>query len=393
MKKNHINKRVAFCGTRGLPANYGGFETAVDEITREFIINGYDVDVFSRLSSYKTELSSYGGRNLVYVKGSKSSKLDTFVSSIQTGIFLIKNRKKYDYIFWFNNANFPGILLTLLTRIPFSVNTDGLEWRRSKWTAPFKAYYFISTLIISILCKNLISDSKGIQEYYKKVFNKKTTFIPYGSPDFIEIDELKEENLLKKYQLEKNKYFLQITRFEPENNPLEIINSFKDSLLYKEGYKMILVGYKDSNEYSDQIKALDNKYGISVLNSIYDKDTLAVLRKNCFSYVHGNSVGGTNPALLEAMVYCKRILAIDINFSRDVLGAYGTYFNSNNLQQKFQDILLSEELSTQLKERAARNYNWQNVSKSYMRMVEGKSANYEDFLNKDLIEKITLLNS
>jgi len=173
---------VAFCGTRGVPACYGGFETAVDEISRRFAERGYDCVIFCRLSSGGRVVDRSEGRQLVYVRGSSRRSLETFVSSIQTGAHLLRYRRCYNHVFWFNNANLPGILLTRLARIPFSVNLDGLEWRRAKWSLPFKAYYFLSSFLILRLGGTLISDPLAIRSYYRETFRRETEFIPYGVP-------------------------------------------------------------------------------------------------------------------------------------------------------------------------------------------------------------------
>jgi glycosyltransferase involved in cell wall biosynthesis len=369
-------KTIAFCGTRGLPANYGGFETAVDEISKRFVEQGYECEVFTRLSGTKEQLDSYEGRKLVYVKGSDIRKLDTFVSSIQTASFILKNRKKYDYIFWFNNANFPGIFLTLFSFLPMSINTDGLEWRREKWSFPFKAYYFISSFLISLLCRNLISDSVSIQNYYRKTFFKKTSFIPYGAPTITKLSDEKTEEILYRYNLNSKKYFLQITRFEPDNLPLAILDGFHQSALANQGFEFVLVGYKDETPYALQIKEMGNFKGIKVLNAIYDKDTLTALRENCFCYVHGNSVGGTNPALLEAMASCKRVMAIEGPFSREVLGDTGTYFKVDNLKEDFKNIVDLPDMGQMMKERVNDRYNWDEVAKSYMNLTNENLAAY-----------------
>ena len=145
---SRAGKPVAFCGTRGVPANYGGFETAVDEISRRLASRDLNCVVFCRASSRNRMPKWHNGRRLVYVKGSRVRALDTFVSAFQTGWHLLRHRGEYGHVFWFNNANLPGILLTLLARVPTSVNTDGLEWRRAKWSPPFKAYYFLSSFLI-----------------------------------------------------------------------------------------------------------------------------------------------------------------------------------------------------------------------------------------------------
>ncbi|CAM5390467.1 hypothetical protein SAFG77S_07345 [Streptomyces afghaniensis] len=379
--KNQEDLKVAFCGTRGLPANYGGFETAVDEITSYFVEQGVKCDVFNRKSTSGKVIDNYNGIEIITVKGSKVNQLDTFLSSIQTGIYLLKNRKKYKYILWFNNANFPGILLTKLTGIPMAVNTDGLEWRRSKWSKPFKLYYYISTYFITKIVKNLISDSISIKQYYKENFKKDTIFIPYGANNKVKsnnsLNEEIEKDILDKYEIEKDKFFLQITRFEPENSPLMVVEGFKKSGLGKLGYKLVIVGYKEQMSiYADKVKKNSGDNGVIILDAIYDKVILNVLRSSCYSYVHGNTVGGTNPALLEAMLDCKRILAIDNGFSREVLGELGYFFNENNIHESFKEIIKKDNQKAKLEERVTNVYKWSDVSESYLNLVLNKNGMY-----------------
>lgn len=367
---------IVFCGTRGVPANYGGFETAVDEISQAFVRSGYNVEVFCRSSSCKDQPIGHEGRTLVYVNGSKSSKLDTFVSSIQTGLCLIRQRKRYGQVFWFNNANLPGILMTLLAGIPTTVNTDGLEWRRKKWKLPFKIYYFLSSLLISLVCKRLISDSRAIQNYYKRIFHKNTIFIPYGVPNLPYVCYEDQQEHLRIYDLEAGKYFLQITRFEPDNYPLEVAKGFAASGLDKLGYKHVVVGYKGRTTYSEQLKALSGKKGVIVLPAVYDPAILYSLRKNSFCYMHGNSVGGTNPALLEAMAVCPRIMAIDCEFTHEMLGDMGSFFNPQKMEKNFREALSIPDCSQELSKRVNENYQWDAVSEAYIQIVKGNLPIY-----------------
>lgn len=376
--------RVAFCGTRGLPANYGGFETAVDEITKNLINKGIECSVFCRTDNILKETEDFEGRKLIFVTGSNHRKLDTFVSSIKTGLYLIRHRKSFDYILWFNNANMLGIILSIFSGIPLAVNTDGLEWRRAKWSWPFKTYYFLSTLIISLFCRNLISDSISIQNYYKKVFKRRTHFIPYGAPEIKSFDDTKKKEVLEKYGLQENKYFLQITRFEPDNLPLDIIKGFKKSGLYNKGFKHVLIGYKDETSYSTEIMEYNMKNGIVVLPANYNFEELAILRQSSFAYLHGNSVGGTNPALLEAMGYCKRIIAIDGPFSREVLGNHGLFFSIDNLPMLLNEALRLDDQSQAMSKRLLNKYQWEAVSNCYLELINSQPANYTD--NLDIIE-------
>ena len=369
-------QRVAFCGTRGLPANYGGFETAVDEISRRFVEAGIDCEVFCRKSSYTNELKAHRGRRLIYVDGSVHRRLETFVAALQTGWHLWRNKKKYSHVFWFNNANLPGILMTRVAGLPMSVNTDGLEWRRAKWSWPFKLYYYLASFLIARICPTLITDSRGIQEYYRRHFFCETSFIPYGAPPPRRISEGSEHRILERLGLESGKYFLQITRIEPDNLPLRVARGFRESELGRLGYQMVFVGYKDATSYAQRLVAYSGKANIQVREAIYDQEILAVLRKNCFCYVHGNGVGGTNPALLEAMASCPRIMAVDCEFSREVLGPEGVYFPVSNITGSFKSARALEDQSSMLRARVAELYQWDAVAGSYMHLAAGRSAEY-----------------
>ncbi len=369
-------EKIIFCGTRGIPANYGGFETAVDELSRRFVERGHDCAVVCRESSANRMDRQYEGRKLVYVKGSSVRKLDTFVSALQTGLHLLRHRKDYRYAFWFNNANLPGILLTLLARVPFSVNTDGLEWRRAKWRWPFKAYYFLSSWLVARLCGSLISDSRAIQSYYRRVFFRSTHFIPYGIPNVPTVAPEKEAAILREYGVEAGRYFLQITRFEPDNLPLNTAKAFRDAGLASDGFKLLLIGYQHATPYAERIREMSKEQGIVVADAVYDAETLAALRNNCFCYVHGNSVGGTNPALLEAMASTPRVLAIAVPFSHEILGETGYFFTLGDMAASMRGVIDSPEQRRNMLTRVKSRYDWEAVGESYIRLANGKPAAY-----------------
>lgn len=369
-------QRIAFCGTRGLPANYGGFETAVDQITRRFVEAGIECEVFCRLSSYSETRETHRGRRLTYVRGSRRRSLETFVAAIQTGWHLWRHRSEYSHVFWFNNANLPGIIMTRLAGIPLSVNTDGLEWKRSKWSWPFKAYYYLSSFLISAVCPTLISDSRGIQDYYRRRFFKRTCFIPYGTPAVAAVSEREEHRILTGLGLEPGKYFLQITRIEPDNLPVKVARAFQESELGRRGYQMVFVGYRDATPYAQRLVAYSGAANIQVREAIYDQAVLAVLRRNCFCYVHGNRVGGTNPALLEAMATCPRVMAIDCKFSREVLGPDGVYFPIEGIADVFRSVCRAKDQSATLRRRVAERYQWPAVAASYLQLAAGIPAEY-----------------
>lgn len=364
---------VAFCGTRGVPANYGGFETAVDEISRRFVADGLACQVFCRLSS-SARADEHDGRQLQHVRGSTTRSLDTFVSSLETGWHLLRNRHRYRHVFWFNNANLPGILMTAIAGIPHSVNTDGLEWRRAKWRWPHKAYYLASSFIVARVCRALISDSRAIQDYYRSRFFKDTTFIAYGVPVTAVVSPERQSEILRQWGLEAGRYFLQITRVEPDNLPVEVAEGFQQSRLAADGYALVSIGYKEPTRYAQRLKSYDGMDGIRVSNAVYDPEVLQVLRANCHAYVHGNSVGGTNPALLEAMNACPRVIALDCEFSREVLADTGSFFARSQISRDLRTMVGSPDRGSAMRARISRHYQWDAVARDYMRLVAGDAV-------------------
>jgi len=338
---------------------------------------GYNCEVFCRRSSYAKELDEYEGRKLVYVNGSKSRMLDTFVSSFQTGWHLIRNRKRYLFVFWHNNANCPGVMMTLLARIPMAINTNGLEWRREKWSLPFKLYYYVSTWLIALFCDKLVSDSIEIRRFYKEHFNVKSHYIPYGVRPAAGIMDARAKEILDDLGLTEGKFFSQVTRIEPDNLPYEAAVGFVDSGLWRDGFKMVVVGYKEPHPYATKLKALDGNSGVIVMDACYDQDVLAALRTKCFAYVHGNHAGGTNPALLEAMLSCPRIMAIDVNYSREVLGETAHFFDPSKIAAAYHAILSYRDCSEELRTRLHKYYRWDEVAEAYMRLSENKDADYK----------------
>jgi hypothetical protein len=186
--------------------------------------------------------------------------------------------------------------------------------------------------------------------------------------------------VLDEYGLEPGRYLLQITRFEPDNLPLESAIAFRDAGLAQNEFKLLLLGYQQDHPYARSVKSMSGTDGVIVTGAIYDAEVLSVLRENCFCYVHGNTVGGTNPALLEAMATCPRILAVDVQFSREVLGDTAQFFDLHDMVASFRGITDHPDRSAALRERVHTHYQWDAVTQSYMRLAEGQPANYSTSL-------------
>ena len=267
----------------------------------------------------------------------------------------------------FNVANSLFLLPLIIFRKKIAINTDGLEWQRSKWGFWGRSFYKISERISCNIANRLITDSREMKNYYIKKYQMDSTVIAYGAS----IQSHKSTNKLKDMGLKHGDYFLQITRFEPENHPLLTVKAFKR---LKTNKKLVLVGGNHyPNTYTKAIQAEVNAY-IFLMGFIYDKEILEELWCNCFAYIHGNSVGGTNPALLQAMASACFTISIDVPFNRDVLNECGIYFNNNedSLVEKMKWALNNYKtlytFGQKAQLRIIEKYSWDKVTDQYEKL-------------------------
>ena len=354
--------KIAIMGIRGIPANYGGFETCVEEIGKRLADKGYDITVYCRNSYYSHKENEYLGMKLVHLPNLNKKTLDTVSHtflSVWHAMFC-----KCDVYMVFNAANSFFLLPLRLAGKSIAINTDGLEWKRSKWGFAGKTYYKLAEKVSCFVANRLVSDSKGMRAYYKDTHGVDSSEIAYGAP----IQTTDYTKLIKKMGLEPQNYFLQITRFEPENHPLLTIQAFKDLNTEK---KLVLVG---GNPYpNDYTRAMEQAANENVIlpGFIYDQETLKELWCNCYAYVHGNSVGGTNPALLQTMASGCFTIAIDNPFNHDVLDTCGIYYDNNveALSEQMKWALENDNRLNEFRQRAQKRirdfYSWDRITEQY----------------------------
>lgn len=357
--------RIAIIGTRGVPAQYGGFETCAEELGQRLVRNGHSVDVFCRSSYFQEKPDRYAGMRLVYLPSLNLKSLDTLSHSFLS--LIVASRKPYDIILVFNPGNGLFLWLPKLFGKKTVLNVDGLEWEREKWNKAGRLYHKLAARAATKLADVLVADSLAMQRYYSERFKKETEFIPYGA----ELESSRDSALLRRYGLGPGDYFLQITRFEPENNPWLSVRALE---LTKTDKKLVLVGgVKYPSSYSGRIFAARNK-GICLTGFIYNRDVLRELRVHCLAYIHGNEAGGTNPALLQAMASGCFVIARDVVFNREVLEDAGIYFarNPEDLAAKMRWVIENAESLNPFKEKArtiiASRYDWDDVARSYERI-------------------------
>jgi len=354
--------RIALIGTRGVPANYGGFETCVEEIGSRLAAKGHFVTVYCRNGCYEKKLSSYRGMRLVYLPSIQKKALDTLSHTTLSMLHAVC--RGYDVFMVFNAANSPAVLIPRLMGKRVALNPDGLEWKRGKWGALGKRYYLLSEWLSARLANRIVADSPGIETYYRERYGVESTVIAYGA----EVTKSGNPELLRSLGLEPGGYFLQITRFEPENNPLLTMQAFRK---LKTDKKLVLVGgVRYESDHSKQMER-ERTADIILPGFIYDKDLLNELWCNCYAYIHGNEVGGTNPALLQTMAAGCFTIAVNVPFNHDVLQDCGLYFEKTpeSLAEEMKWALTHAEILGPYKEksraRIRQYYSWELVSEQY----------------------------
>lgn len=275
----------------------------------------------------------------------------------------------YDIILVVNSANGPFGLISKIFRKKTAINVDGLEWLRPKWKGLGAKYFYWASKLSTKLYDVIINDSYAMADFYKKEFNAESTVITYGA----NIRHSKNPELIQKWDLKKNDYYLIVGRLIPDNNADTIVREFVASNSTK---KLVIVGdvpYKD--DYADKIKSTKDDR-IVFTGYIKDQDELAELYHNCFAYFHGHEYGGTNPTMLKAMAYGCAVIALDTVFTREMCDGdkHALYFTkeSGNLKQLIEEVETDDSILRKLRatarDRILENYTWEKITNQYIEL-------------------------
>ncbi len=360
--------RIALVGTRGLPARYGGFETCVEEVGKRLVKSGHEVVVYCRKANAQDSgelLDQYEGMQLVHLPAISKKALETLS---HTGLSVLHLRKHpVDVAIVFNSANAPFIPLLRAEGIPVATHVDGLEWMRSKWQGLGRRYYRLAESMAVRWSDALIADAQGIADYYRMEFDADTELISYGAP--IVSDERRER--LQRLGVESGKFHLVVARFEPENHVDVIVDGYRRSAAK---LPLVVVGSAPyADEHTARIHSLADER-VQFTGGIWDQDLLDELYANCATYLHGHSVGGTNPSLLRAIGAGAATIAYDVNFNREVVQDAALYFRT--AEDLAAQIEHAEAFPMDTARRGAEGrllayrYDWNDVAASYEALCE-----------------------
>lgn len=363
--------RVAVLGTRGVPARYGGFETFAAELSRRLVQRGHQVAVYCRSSLYPDVQGAWEGVERIELPAIGHKYLETVSHSLLSAVDARK--RGFDAVLVCNAANAFVLPLLRAYRLPVAINVDGIERARKKWNFLGRMVYQAGESWSVRFADAIVADAGVIHDYYLTHHGADSVVIPYGSslPDG-------ESDILQKLGIEPRGYILYVSRFEPENNPLAVVEAY--SRLETE-VPLVMVG---SAPYSsDLIKRLHAYRSERVLfpGAVYGAD-YAALQRNALLYIQATEVGGTHPALVEAMASGGAVLANGTPENREVGGEVVGYFDlgeKETLSRELDELLADRDQLELMREparrRAAELFDWEIVTERYeqlfLKMIEG----------------------
>jgi glycosyltransferase involved in cell wall biosynthesis len=364
--------RIAILGTRGIPAAYGGFETFAEQLGARLAARGHDVTVFCRSSfvDRSLHLTRYRGVRLVVLPAPRRKHLETVVHTLRSAVHAA--RERFDFVLVCNSANFAALPLVRLGGARTALAIDGIESARRKWGFFGRSFYRLATVLGPRLADVIVADCGVIEDYYRARGASRVERISYGA----EPPACAGVAALERLGVEPGGYVLYVGRLEPENNADLVIRAYLEAGIAKD---LVIVGDAPYAEaYKSEVCALaatDPRVKLAgyVFGSGYDE-----LRAHAACYVQASDVGGTHPALLEAMAAGLPIVANDIPEHREVLGDAGWYFARNSTEHLavlLRQILADGAARTRAergaaaRRRVADHYDWEEVTTAYERLA------------------------
>lgn len=355
--------RFAIVGTRGIPARYGGFETFAEELSTRLVARGHQVTVYCR---ERNSEPSYRGVRLQYLPTIRHKYFDTLAHTFLSTLHLLGSR--YDALLFCNAANAIFTWMPRVLGMPVALNVDGLERHRKKWNALAKAWYRVSERLATWMPNAVVTDAQAIARYYHEKYRRDSVMIPYGA----ELGAVETCDVLQKLELEPKKYFLYVSRMEPENNGLLVREAFERVIT---DLRLALIGDAPyAADYIAQVRDTGDPR-IVIPGAIYGQG-YRELGSHCFAYIHATEVGGTHPALIEAMGRGALTLYLDTPENAEVAGGAGLPFTHEDLSRVIEHVLALNEVEQQTWralaiERVRSRYSWDAVTDAYEKLLEG----------------------
>jgi glycosyltransferase involved in cell wall biosynthesis len=363
--------RIAILGTRGVPASYGGFETFAEQLSTRLVERGHDVTVYCRSHYVSPRQIEYHGVHLKVLPTIRHKYFDTVVHTFLSSLHAVTRR--FDAALICNAANAPFAPILRLAGVPVALNVDGLEHKRKKWNWMGRGYYRVAERLATLLPNEVVTDASVIQDYYLARYNTPSTMIVYGA----EIERRPDRAAVKQWGVEPNRYVLYVSRLEPENNAHLVIEAFKR---VRTSHRLLIVGDAPyAHEYIRELRERAESDPRIIFTGFVFGDSYRALQQNAYCYVHATEVGGTHPALVEAMGYGNCVLALAAPENVEVVGEAGIHYgNVEELAEQLQRVLRDASLVASYRQRAQDRvrefYNWEGVVDRYERLFADLAA-------------------
>lgn len=362
--------RLALLGSRGIPARYGGYETLMEELATRLAGRGHEVTVYCRAHYTPRALTAHRGVRLVVLPTLRGKYLDTPVHTFLSCLHAA--REGYDAALVVNGAN--ALFLPLLRSggVPVALNVDGIEKRRAKWGLPGQLVYALSERLACLLPDALVTDADVIHDHYLARYGTPSTVITYG------VEPLPAGTAaVERLGLAPGGYVLYVSRFEPENNPHRVAAAWRG---VPGDTPLVMVG---GAPYADRfIRSFRDGADprIRFPGPIYG-DGYRELMAHAAVYVHATEVGGTHPALVEALGYGPPVVVHDTVENRETAGEAALYFDAADPQSLAAAVgrllaspALRRELSEAGRARARARFGWAAIADAYERLLADLAA-------------------
>lgn len=380
--------KIAICGTRGIPACYGGFETFAEQLSTRLVQKGHSVCVYGRSHFVNRAQKTFQGVELRVLWAPRHKYLETPAHALISFLHLVFHR--VDVVLVCNAANSPFIWLPRLFGMPVLINVDGIERMRGKWNVLGRWWYRLGEICSVLFATKIISDAKVIERYYLDTYQASSTVIPYGCDKSFDLAVQKKISgqpsgidrdvecraLFEELKISADKYILYVSRLEPENNAHVVIAAYKRLPAHLREIPLVIVG--DAPYAAQYIAAL--RESAAQENIIFAGYRFGaqyrMLQVGAAIYVQATEVGGTHPALVEAMGFGNCIIANETPENVEVLANAGRFYQKNSTDVLTQVLteLLDSPMAIQQHRRLAHDrayeyFNWDTITSDYEKLA------------------------
>ncbi len=357
--------RIAILGARGIPASYGGFETFAEQLATRLASRGHQVTVYAECGDQPVADTVYQG---VRVRSRRRPRWGAASVLAYDCACLWDARRGYDLVYMLGYGAAWACWWPRVFGVPVWINVDGLEWARSKWGWGARTYLRCMEWMSTKVATRLIADAEAIAQRFRQNYpsGAPTSFIAYGA-ELVPAESV-DSSVLANWGLQAHRYMLVVARPEPENHILEIVQGY---LLHGGDWPLVVVGdVSGGTPYQRQLKALASER-VRFVGGIYDVAQLQSLRVHAACYLHGHSVGGTNPSLLEALACGNWVIAHDNPYNREVARDAAEYFNTPEQLARCLDRVVGQGAGLQARRAqharaiVSEHYTWDGIADAY----------------------------